>query len=133
MRKGQKITDGIAVQSQLPQPTPAMSARQIENREHALTIAAIPGEQCPWPEVRAALVYRALAGFETYAYQPAHSPTWVVWDRQQNPWQEARFTPLEWGKRYGLLDEHGQLVPGGMLAAVAAADEGDGEPQDGGQ
>ncbi len=72
-----------------------------EAQANARSLAAIPGEQMPWPQVRAALIYRALAGLDTYAYRPANSPRYVIWDRQPNPWQEARFTPREWAIKHG--------------------------------
>jgi hypothetical protein len=86
-------------------PENSESAAQLEAQENARTFAQIPIEQLPWPAVRAALIYRALAGYDCYAYQPAHltwqNPRWVIWDRQPNPYEESRFAPREWAIKHG--------------------------------
>lgn len=87
-----------------------------EAQANARSIAQIPIEQCPWPRVRAALIYRALAGFDCYAYRPAHQPGWVIWDRQPNPWEEARFTPREWAIKHNFLPPDTTPPTGGDAA-----------------
>ncbi len=90
-------------------------AEPQEAQANARSIAQIPGEQLPWPAVRAALIYRALAGFDTYAYEhrgltaivnalgrnAQPQGQWVIWDRQPNAWEDARFTPRERAVKYG--------------------------------
>jgi len=81
--------------------TQDVRATAEEAQANARSIAAIPDDQCPWPGVRAALIQRALAGHDCYAYRPAHQPEYVIWDRQLEPWMEARFTPRAWAIRNG--------------------------------
>lgn len=91
-------------------------ADPLEAQANARSISEIPIEQCPWPRVRAALIYRALAGFDCYAYRPAHQQGWVIWDRQPNPWEEARFTPREWAIKHNFLPPDTTPPTGGDAA-----------------
>ena len=76
-----------------------------EREANARSIWQIPAHQLPWPAVRAALVERALAGYDCYAYRPAHQQQWVIWDRQPDPATEARFSPRRWAIAHGYLPE----------------------------
>jgi hypothetical protein len=82
---------------------PGYADDEPEYMSNVRSITAIPMEQCPWPEVRAALIARARSGEDIYAYRPAHQPEYVIWHRQAEPWMEARFKPRAWAIRYGYL------------------------------
>jgi hypothetical protein len=79
-----------------------------EREDNAASIRAIPFEELPDSEARAALVRRALAGQDVYAYVPCASDHCVVWVRQDRPDVEARFRPMEWARLW-----HSGLQPDG--------------------
>lgn len=81
--------------------TQDIRATTEEAQANARSITEIPSAQCPWPAVRAALTYRALAGHDCYAYRPAFQPDYVIWDRQPDPATEARFSPRDWAIHNG--------------------------------
>ena len=68
---------------------------------NAASFVDVPRSQLPWEVVRIALKIRALSGYDCYAYRPTHSEHWVIWDRQDDPAAEARFTPREWAILHG--------------------------------
>ena len=76
--------------------------------EHARSIMAVPEDQMPDEAQRFELIRRALAGQDIYAYTPAQSDRYLIWDRRPNPAQESRFTPEEWAQlwRDGRMPEY---------------------------
>ena len=79
---------------------------QYTRMHNAASFADIPNEQMPWDSmtrsrVKLDLALRALAGQDIYAYRPAHQPDYVIWDRQPDPAQEARFSPRDWARAHG--------------------------------
>lgn len=67
-----------------------------EIAEHVASILAIPDDQLPDADARQALVTMARLGYEVYAYRPVHQPEYVIWIRQEDLGEEARWQPDEW-------------------------------------
>jgi len=79
---------------------------QYERMHNAASFVDIPMEQIPGDKmmrhaIKLALKLRALSGHDCYAYRPAHQREFVIWDRQPESWEDARFTPREWAIRNG--------------------------------
>lgn len=77
-----------------------------ERMHNAVSFIEIPDEQLSgnvWTRraIKLALEIRALSGYDCYAYSPAHQPEWVIWDRQEDPAIEARFSPRQWAINHG--------------------------------
>jgi len=83
-----------------------MSYEQYPNEceANAETILAIPDSQLTDDEARFELFRRALDGQDVYAYTHVRpdkdEDDWVVWVRQQNPYDESRFAPNEWAEQW---------------------------------
>lgn len=109
----------MATQPQQPQQQPqaqdvsrraAVTPAQVEQytiERNITSLIAIPQQQCPWPFVRHQLLQWALAGDDIYAYKPLMSRTLVIFHRQPDPMATCRFTPKEWGQRFGYLSADG--------------------------
>ena len=70
--------------------------------------AQIPGDTMTRTAIKLALKLRALSGHDCYAYRPANQPNYVIWDRQPESWEDARFTPREWAIRNGFAVDGGE-------------------------
>ena len=74
----------------------------IERQDNARSLMQIPFAQLPLGPARTALIRKALAGGDTYAYTPHGSDRYLIWDRQLSPAVESRFSPEEWSVKYGV-------------------------------
>ena len=84
-----------------PKTTHAKKIHAAVIAEHAASILAIPDDQLPDADARAALVRRAQAGDEVYAYRPFGSPNFVLWVRPEHAWQDGRWQPSEYARCWG--------------------------------
>ncbi|HEU5343161.1 MAG TPA: hypothetical protein VFU60_02345 [Ktedonobacterales bacterium] len=82
---------------QAPAQPPARAAEIAENVE---SLRAIPEQELPDADARAALIALAEAGHEVYAYTPLGYAAHVIWLRPAYPSQDGRMTPAEWIARY---------------------------------
>ncbi len=79
--------------------------------QYKASIAGIPDEQLPWPEVRQALIDRIERGETLYAYGFASAIK--IYHEQPRLDTQAHFTPGEWGATYGYIREYAN--PDGTL------------------